>query len=189
MMRWLISIICCGSLVTGVFAQDAGVKDISLLGKLEYSLITWFDKLSQSVDQIADKEDQRNLKSSLKKLQGSIYEVETNGGTLVTILRTKPLDEPGARKSVADTRNAVMELQKQLHATGLDLRNQYRTGGADAEKMIAGAIGQRSVWLSDVEGEIAAHHISEKTIEEGSAILGHQRTASMAVYEVIEKMP
>jgi hypothetical protein len=100
--------------------------------------------------------------------------VETNGGNLVTILQTKPLDEPRARKAVADTRSAVTELQKQLHATGLALRNQYRAGGADAEKMIAEAIGQRSVWLSDVEAEIATHHISDKTIERGSSILGHQ---------------
>jgi hypothetical protein len=134
-------------------------------------------------------QDQRNLKSSLKKLQASIYEVETNGRALVTVLQTNPLDERGARKAVADTRNAVKELQKQLHATGLALRNQYRSGGADAEKMIADAIGQRSLWLSDVENEIAARHISEKTIEEGGAILTHQRTASMAVNEVIEKLP
>ena len=110
-------------------------------------------------------------------------------GDLITILRTKPLDKTKANKAVQSTRTAVVELQKQLRAAGLSLRNQYRAGGADAEQMISDAIGQRSVWLSDLQAEIDKQQVSEKTIAEGSEILNHQRTAGMALGEVIDKLP
>jgi hypothetical protein len=58
-MRPLVSMVCCWILVTLSLAQDVAVKDIRLLGRLEDALLSWFDDLSRSADQIADKEDQK----------------------------------------------------------------------------------------------------------------------------------
>jgi len=185
----LLPILCFCILTSATPAQDVSAKDIGLLGQLEGSLITWFEQLSKSADQLADKEDQRRLRDSLKKLQAGIYEVETNGRNLLTMLQTKPLDKSGATKAVGDTRAAVIELKNELHETGLALRNQYRAGGAEAEQMIADAISQRSLWLSDVQREIDKGDIAADTIKRGKGILAHQATASGAVGEVIEKLP
>jgi hypothetical protein len=189
MIRRLISIFCCSALITAALAQEAHVNDISLLVKVEKTLLSWFDELSRSADQIADKEDQRKLKTSLSKLQATLYEVETNGRNLITILQTKPLDKPKAEKVVEETRTALSGLQKRLHETGLVLRNQYRSGGADAENMIAQAIGRRDLWLGGVSGEIASGHVSDETVKQGESILVLQRTASIAVGEVIDRLP
>jgi len=152
-------------------------------------LLSWFDDLSKSADQIADNEDQKRLKDSLSKLQAGLYDVENDGRNLITILLATPLNKPNAEKAVGDTRTALAALQKRLHETGLLLRNQYRSGGADAEQMIAEAIGQRGLWLSGVSGEIASGHVSADTIKQGQSILNLQRTASIAVGEVIAKLP
>jgi hypothetical protein len=188
-MRWIISTLCCCALITAALAQDTAANEISLLSKLQKTLLSWFDDLSKSADQIADKEDQRKLKDALSKLQNSLYEVETDGRNLIAMLQMTPLDKPKAEKAVGDTRTALAALQTRLHETGLLLRNQYRSGGADAEQMIADAIGQRGLWLGSVSGDIASGHVSADTIKKGQSILNLQRTASVAVGEVIAKLP
>lgn len=100
-------------------AQNVGAKDISLLGTVSDKLIMWFDSLSTSVDHIADKEDRQKLKKALISLNKSIYSLEENGRRLRSTLQRTPLDESAATKAVASTRDALAELGRQLHATGL----------------------------------------------------------------------
>jgi hypothetical protein len=137
MTRRLTSVIFIATFSLTSFAQNAG--DIGLLKKLNVQLIAWFNELSGSVNQLADKEDQQRLKKSFIKLKSSLYEVETNGRNLVITLERTPLDKSKAKTAVSDTRKALTDLQTQLHTTGLALRAQYRQGGADAEQMIANA--------------------------------------------------
>jgi hypothetical protein len=178
-----------GFIPTATGSQDANLKDLRLLGTLEDTLINWFEQLSQSADHIADKEDQRKLKQSLIHLQKSLYALESNGRELLTILETKPLDEQRARTAVSMTRASLTLLQKDLHASGLNLRNQYRAGGAKAEEQITDAVSKRALWLSDLDGEIANHQISTETIAAGRTRVQSQRTAGMVLGVVIEKLP
>jgi hypothetical protein len=191
MRRSCVAIACYWILVTIALAQDISAKDIGLLAKIENTLITWFDQISKSADQIADKEDKRKLSTSLRQLQGSVYSVEEHGRDLVTTLEKKPLNQANAMKEVSDTRSALLELKNALHRFGLALRNlsnQYGSGGDDAEKMIAEAVDKRSIWLSDVESEIKSGHISDETVKQGRWILEHQRTASLAIDQLLGKL-
>ena len=169
-------------------AQTMGARDIGLLGTLSDKLIMWFDALSSSVDHIADKEDRQKLKKSLIALNKSIYSLEENGRGLSVVLQTKPLDEKGASKAVSTTRDALAEVGKQLHITGLSLRSQYQEGGADAEKLIADAMQRRAVFLGDVDAEILKHHISREIINASQFVLNGQRTASTTLAQVINKI-
>jgi hypothetical protein len=172
-----------------ITAQDASSGDIGLLRTLSVQLVNWFDTLSQSVNHLADNEDQRKLKQSLIALNKTIYMLEESGGKLAVILQTKPLDEVAARKAVANTREATTAVGNQLHLTGLALRSQYRQGGADAEKLIADAMRRREVFLSDVDKAITDHRISDELIQGADVRLTSQRTASIALGQVIAKLP
>lgn len=104
------------------------------------------------------------------------------------ILQTKPLDDAKAQKTLMNTRSALFQLRDDLHTTGLMLLNQDRAGGAKAEQLIDNAMEGKTIWLSDVEKEIASRNVSNETIQEGNAVIQRQRTATVALGEVIQNM-
>jgi hypothetical protein len=189
-MSRCVRFLAIASLLAGTLpAQTSDTRDIKLIRTVSDQLISWFESLSKSADQLADNEDEKRLKASFIALNKRIYSLEENGRTLLAKLGAKPLDQAAAQKAVADTRNALGELSKQLHITGLALRSQYRQGGADAEKLITDAMHRRDVFLGAAEAEIGTGHISHDLLQVGDSVLGTQRSASLSLIKVIDKMP
>jgi hypothetical protein len=170
------------------FAQSKTPAEISLLRTLNQQLMEWFNSLSSSFDSLADNEDRRALRSRLVDLNKAIYDLESNGRYLLYSIRRKPILYEDVTRAIRDTRTALETLRTGLRATGLSLRMEYRKGGADAERLIAEAMGHRSMWLSDLDSAIANRKITPELVAEGTNILNMQGTASMALSGVIEKL-
>jgi hypothetical protein len=159
-----------------------------VLREIEVQLIGWFESLTVAFDKIAANEDKRALKASLADLDKSIYDLETNGRYLVWALERQPVVEQEVQRGVEDTRSALGKVATQLHAVGILLRSEYRAGGADAERLIAHAVGRRTAWLHDVEVALQKHNVTPELIAEGRAVLAMQGTASGMLIRVIERL-
>lgn len=189
---WRLSLaICVMATATPAFAQantNGHVKLFASMAKLQSTLIDWFDQISNSADNIADKEDKRRMLVAFQHLQKSVYNVETDGRDLLIVLQQKPLDEAKAMKVLGDTGSDLQLLRTDLHQSGVQLINQDRAGGATAEQLISDVIANRALWLSDVADEIRNHRVSPETIHEGNEVIQRQWTATAALGEVIEKL-
>jgi hypothetical protein len=187
-LLWIFSSAFLAVPTTVATTPSAPPSDIALLKRLNAQLMHWFYSLSRSFDTLAANEDRRSLRLSLVDLNKAIYDLESNGRYLRDAISRKPVVYEDITRAIVDTRAALGIVATRLHSVGLALRAEHRSGGADAEQLIADATSRRSLWLSDLAAAVANHNIPPELVREGNRVLSLQGTASMNLGEVIEKL-
>jgi len=132
-----------------VAAQDAsGAIDIAQ--KAANSLITWFKSLVDQVQELATAEDRRRLIEDLTALSKAIYDLEQEKRYLLLQLQRQSVNVEAIDQAVSDSDVRLKTLRERLRQVGLALREQFRHGGKEVEKLLMDATGARKFWLEDV---------------------------------------
>lgn len=132
-----------------VAAQDASGA-IDIVQKAANSLITWFKSLVDQVQELATAEDRRRLIEDLTALSKAIYDLEHEKRYLLLQLQRQPVNVEAIDQAVSDSDVRLKTLRERLRQVGLAIREQFRHGGKEVERLLTDATGARKLWLEDV---------------------------------------
>ena len=156
MNRWrhflliiVVTVFLCSLPCATVAAQDAS-EAIDIVQKAANGLIAWFKSLVDQVEQLAKAEDRRRLIEDLTTLGKAIFELEEEKRNLLLELQRQPVNVAAIDRAVSDSDVQLRAVRERLRQVGHALREQFRHGGENVERLLTSAAGSRKLWLEDV---------------------------------------
>jgi hypothetical protein len=185
-------------LVPGIAsAQNSGAEvtaGANRFLKASLGIWNWVKTFDAEADQFVTKENRHQLIDQLRKLNKSIYEVESAKLSLLYEM-THTTGSPDELKQmdtiVVDLVTKVTGLKSTIGDVASLLREQRRAGGEECEQLLTEAILERKEWVSELSRnpDLLRNPVTRaQVIASGESAVKALRNASIELSKVIDRL-
>jgi hypothetical protein len=167
--------------------QDAFVK-------ASESILKWLKQLDGSLGSMVATENRAQLVDRLREMNGHLHEVEMIKELFLDDVKRfggNPSWAPGIRNTADVLEDRVRALRASVDKVAVLLREEWKTGGADCERLLTQAVGQRRIWLHELADhmeELNNEEFKDRLIVQGEAALRALREASLELAKLTRRL-